>query len=281
MSLPSFGLGTYKLKGEVCTEIVGKALEIGYNLVDTARCYRNEENIGISLSKILSTTSRDKIFITSKVPPDEQGEEMAYASVCDSIKKLNVDYIDLMLIHWPGASKRSPTSSENKNLRHGTWRGLIKARNEGLLRFIGVSNFTVDHLKELIEIEGLEVPYVNQVEFHPVCQQRALVQYCSKHRIQLQAYSSLGSGASELVDHKVIVLIANKYNLTVSAVLLLWAMQQDISIIPKASSQTHLLDNYNVFIQYQNGFRLNAEDMSAIEELDKDHHFCWNPHTIL
>ena len=276
MSLPLLGLGTYKLKGELCADAVVNALEFGYNLIDTARCYRNEQDIG----KSLSTISRDKIFITSKVPPDEQGEELAYASVCDSLKKLNTAYIDLMLIHWPGASKRPPTSSENRNLRLGSWRGLIKARNEGLVKFIGVSNFTVDHLKELIEVEGLEVPFVNQVEFHPLCQQRTLLLFCTRHGVKLQAYSSLGSGASELLQHPVILSIATKYTLTVSALLLLWAMQQQVAVIPKATSQKHLLDNYNVFVQYQNGFRLAEEDMNAIGELEKDHHFCWNPSTV-
>lgn len=276
MTLPLFGVGTYKVKGELCQEIIINAIEKGYNLIDTARCYRNESQIG----SIISTINRDKIFITSKIPPNEQGEENAYLAVCDSLTKLNISCIDLMLIHWPGGSKRPPSSSENKSLRHSSWRGLIRARDEGLVKYIGVSNFTISHLKELIEVDGLEIPFVNQAEIHPFCQQIELRQYCSTHGIKIQAYSSLGQGSLELIQHPIIVSMSTKYNLSVSALLLIWAMQQQIAVIPKASSQKHLLDNYNAFVQYQEGIRLTEEDITVMSGLDKDHHFCWNPNTV-
>jgi diketogulonate reductase-like aldo/keto reductase len=171
-SFPSFGLGTYKLKGELCVSIVSSALEIGYRLIDTARCYRNEAEIGTAIKRV--NIARSSLFITTKIPPTEQGYEEAYNALLSSLETLQTSYIDLVLIHWPGKSKTPLSSPDNKLARLQTWRALKRAQREGLVRFIGVSNFTVRQLEELISEMKNEIipedlnyenwkPFLNQV----------------------------------------------------------------------------------------------------------------------
>ncbi len=148
MDIPLVGLGTYQLKGDECVETVINALRLGYRLIDTARCYKNECHIGTAIKQ--SGIPRRDIFITSKITPAEHGEESAYERVVDTLANLQISYLDLMLIHWPGASKRLPSSTENQELRRSSWRGLIRAKHEGLVKFIGVSNFMISHLDDFV-----------------------------------------------------------------------------------------------------------------------------------
>lgn len=159
-SLPMVGLGTFQLKGEQCVIVVERALKMGYRLIDTARCYKNEKEVGLAI--INSGIPRNELFITSKIAPTEQGEN-SYDCVENTLKTLGVEYVDLMLIHWPGANKRHPSSEDNKVLRRATWRGLMRSKANGLVRYIGVSNFTVEHLQDFIDICGYEKPVLNQV----------------------------------------------------------------------------------------------------------------------
>ena len=280
-SVPNFGIGTFKLRGNQCSAAISSALSIGYRSIDTARIYGNEISVGESIK--ISNILRSDIFITTKIAPDEQGKEKSFQSVISSLENLQISYIDLVSIHWPGASKRPPSSSENRYLRHGTWRGLLKARSLGLVKYIGVSNFTVNHLEQLEEEFGSDgVPYVNQFELHPYCQQSSILQHCRSRGIICQAYSSFGgSSGQDLVSDPVLGSIAHAHNCTTRAVLLVWALQLGIAVIPKASSPERLQANWDSYCAFINGdLVLSDEEMLHIAALDKSYHYCWNPNLV-
>jgi diketogulonate reductase-like aldo/keto reductase len=269
------GLGTYQVKGEVCTAVVLEALKIGYTSIDTATVYRNGNEIGEAVR--CSGIKRENMFITSKIGPSEQGESSAYDAVLRNLAQLGTGYIDLMLIHWPGVAKTSPSSELNRESRKGSWRGLMRAKHEGLVRDIGVSNFNISHLEDFIYDPSLEVPAVNQVELHPLCTQMPLRNFCSSHGIVVQAYSSLGSGANELLHHPLLQNLSVKYNISCSELLLLWAIQQNIPVLPKTKSINRL--SINLLLQCNN-VKLLEQDIEDISNLNEDHHFCWNPINI-
>lgn len=273
--MPLIGLGTFQLKNEECTTIVCHALHYGYRLIDTARCYKNEKFVAAAIK--ISGIPREKIFITSKIAPNEQGEENSYEAVKNALLNLNSHWIDLVLIHWPGCAKVALSSIENKIKRISSWRGLMRAKKEGLVKDIGVSNFTIEHLNDLLSIEELESPAINQIEIHPFCIQEDIRQYCREKGIVCQAYSSFGQGSSDLLNHTDIVTISEKYEIQCSEVLLLWAVEQSIPVIPKTTSISHL--NLNLLKSYQQN-TLTNEDIKLISNLNRNHHFCWNPSTV-
>ncbi|KAJ1934452.1 hypothetical protein FBU59_005693, partial [Linderina macrospora] len=179
LKMPSLGLGTWQQRdADVVKRVVGQALTTGYRLIDTASVYRNEEAIGQMLSSIFndpgSSVQREDIWITSKLAPTQQGYEQAKQAVLASLEKLQTDYIDLYLIHWPGASKLKPDSPKHREMREGSWRALEELYAQGKVRSIGVSNFTKRHLEEMQEYATVQ-PMVNQCEMHPLCQQTELL----------------------------------------------------------------------------------------------------------
>jgi diketogulonate reductase-like aldo/keto reductase len=286
--MPLFGLGTYQMKGDVCTECVKTALKSGYRLIDTAVVYRNESDVGLGIKEALQeiqSLRREDIFVTTKIPPTKQGEEKAYSVICESLKKLGLDYIDLVLIHWPGVSKTPLDSLSNRILRQGSWSALQRLKDEGLVRNIGVSNFNIDHLEHL---DG-PAPAVNQVECHPFLPQKELHEYCTSRNILLQAYSSLGRGADDLWTHPTVLEIASRRGLSVSNVLLLWALQRGISVIPKTSKPERILSNAAVQQMLtlagegetlQAIGPLSSDDMLKLMALNRNAHYCWDPSTV-
>jgi diketogulonate reductase-like aldo/keto reductase len=275
MEIPKLGIGTYKLRNGICIDIVEKSMQLGYRHIDTARCYRNEKEIGIAIKN--SGINRQDIFITTKIAPNEHGEK-AYDAVQSSLVNLQTDYIDLVLIHWPGASKHLPSSKDNLRLRKETWVQLTRSKKEGLVRYIGVSNFITSHLEEFASEPDFEIPYLNQTELHPLCSQPELRSYCARHGIIVQAYSSLGQGDARLMKHPVMIDIATQCSITPSEVLLLWALQQNISVIPKTTSYEHLATNLKLISD--EGPRLSHSQLDTLNSLNCDVHFCWDPHTV-
>ena len=178
--LPELGLGTYRMKGETCVANVCTAIKLGYRLIDTARVYRNEQEVGQGI--INSGVSRDELFITSKLKPaDMKSVEKTRAAVLESLQALQVSYIDLYLIHWPAVNRLTKDSPKHRAYRLTTWRVLETLQREGRIRYIGVSNFNISHLEQLIE-DGISViPQLNQVEFHPFCFQQPLLSFCHTH----------------------------------------------------------------------------------------------------
>lgn len=245
--------------------------------IDTASGYRNEILIGNALKTLLPKygLKREDIFITSKlIPRVKQTHEQVVDTVKQSLKDLQTNYIDLYLIHWPGVMGIPVESAENSIYRKMTWKALRECKNQGLLHSIGVSNYTIAHLEDVFG-SCRERPAVNQVEWHPHYHQPELLDYCRSEGIFLQAYSSLGSsGTRELRSDSTVNFIARKLQKTSSQILLRWAFQQNIGILPKARSKEHIEENLML------DFEIPEEDMSALNKLQNGNKYAWNPDTV-
>lgn len=254
--MPWLGLGVYKTKdGEEVIHAVKTAIELGYRSIDTAAGYNNEDGVGQAIREC--GVARDELFITTKVRNPDQGYESTLKAFEVSRRKLGLDYIDLYLIHWPVAGKYRET-----------WKALIHLQKEGLIKSIGVSNFQIHHLKEIIEDTGV-VPVVNQVEFHPLLTQRELLKYANEQGIQLEAWSPLMQGN---LDLPLLNELAEKYGKTPAQIVLRWDLQQGVITIPKSVNAHRIKENAGFF-----DFTLSDEDVKAIEDLNQDHRFGPDP----
>ncbi|OTF75319.1 hypothetical protein BLA29_005189 [Euroglyphus maynei] len=268
--IPIIGVGTYLMKDEnELFQIIDESLRIGYRLIDTAAVYRNESIIG----KIISSCNlnRKDIFITTKLSPADQGRGKCKKAIMDSLERLKLSYIDLVLIHFPGSSRSTPKSPKNPENRRGSWEDLEELQQSGIVKNIGVSNYTVRHLQELFGYAKIK-PVVNQIEVHPLYHPKELIDFCKKHSIIVQAYSSLGArdGWPILSTNSTLNEIAKKYEKTVAQILLKWALQHDLCIIPKTSNVERLKSNFQIF-----DFKLSIEDMDKIDGLNEN---LWGAH---
>jgi methylglyoxal/glyoxal reductase len=243
ISMPLLGLGVYDMYNREAEEAVGHALEIGYRLIDTAAMYENEEEIGHAIRA--SGVSRKEIFLTTKVANPDQGYDAALKAFDESSKKLNCEYIDLYLVHWP-----------IKKTRKDTWLALERLYREQRVRAIGVANYLVPFLNEL-ETYGSITTAVDQVEFSPYLFLEELLNECKRKHIQLQAYTPLVRG-QRFSDPRLISM-ADKYARTPAQIILRWALQLGVSTIPKSSNIKRLKENFEVF-----DFQISNEDMKAI-----------------
>ncbi|KUP35543.1 glyoxal reductase [Bacillus halotolerans] len=261
VEMPWFGLGVFKVEnGSEATESVKAAIKNGYRSIDTAAVYKNEEGVGIGIKE--SGVAREELFITSKVWNEDQGYDTTLAAFEKSLERLQLDYLDLYLIHWPGKDKYKDT-----------WRALEKLYKDGKIRAIGVSNFQVHHLEELLKDAEIK-PMVNQVEFHPRLTQKELRDYCKKQGIQLEAWSPLMQG--QLLDNEVLTQIAEKYNKSVAQVILRWDLQHEVVTIPKSIKEHRIIENADIF-----DFELSQEDMDKIDALNHDERVGPNPDELL
>ncbi|MGG1248781.1 glyoxal/methylglyoxal reductase [Bacillus spizizenii] len=261
VEMPWFGLGVFKVEnGSEATESVKAAIKNGYRSIDTAAVYKNEEGVGIGIKE--SGVAREELFITSKVWNEDQGYETTLAAFEKSLERLQLDYLDLYLIHWPGKDKYKDT-----------WRALEKLYKDGKIRAIGVSNFQVHHLEELLKDAEIK-PMVNQVEFHPRLTQKELRDYCKAQGIQLEAWSPLMQG--QLLDNEVLTQIAEKHNKSVAQVILRWDLQHEVVTIPKSIKEHRIIENADIF-----DFELSQEDMDRIDALNKDERVGPNPDELL
>ncbi|TKR68371.1 hypothetical protein L596_024361 [Steinernema carpocapsae] len=273
--MPQIGLGTYQMRAEPALfEVIKRGFELGYRFIDTAQCYGNEAMIGRILQRLFDPQSpdfaklkRSDIFITSKVSPANQ--------VRLSLEHLQTDYLDLVLIHWPGASKYVVSNPKNKVLRRETWLELERLQKEGLVRATGVSNYTVTHLNEMLEYASI-LPVVNQCEYHPHFAETYLVDFCKLHNIHFQAYSSFGSpdGVDDLFSDPKITTVAEKYSTSVPQFLLAWALSQGISVLPRTRSISHLETNWKA-----QGIFITKEDINDVIS-KKQIKYCWNPSAV-
>ncbi len=256
VTIPWLGLGVWQSKdGEEVIHAVKTAVEVGYRSIDTAAAYNNEEGVGQAIREC--GVARDELFITTKVWNPDQGYESTLKAFEVSRRKLGLDYIDLYLIHWPVVGKYRET-----------WKALIHLQEEGLIKSIGVSNFQIHHLKEIIEDTGV-VPVVNQVEFHPLLTQRELLKYANELGIQLEAWSPLMQGK---LDLPLLKELAGKYDKTPAQIVLRWDLQQGVITIPKSVHADRIRENAGFF-----DFTLSDEDVKAIEDLNRDHRFGPDP----
>ncbi|WP_087456086.1 aldo/keto reductase [Tumebacillus avium] len=255
--MPWLGLGVFKTQeGEEVENSVRYALEAGYRHIDTAAIYRNEEGVGRAVQA--SGIAREELFITTKVWNTEQGYETTLAAFEESRQKLGLEYVDLYLIHWAVKEKYKET-----------WRALEKLYKDGLVRAIGVSNFQVHHLQDLMATANVK-PMVNQVEYHPYLTQKELLAFCKQEGIQFEAWSPIMRG--RVNDEPVIVQLAEKYGKTPAQIVLRWDLQHGVVTIPKSVRRERVIENAQLF-----DFELSAEDMATLDGLNREQRFGSDP----
>ncbi len=250
VKMPQLGYGVYQVTRDECERCVADALKVGYRHIDTAQSYFNETEVGEAIKK--SGIPREQLFITTKVWIEHYGYEECKKSVLESMRKLQVNYIDLVLLHQPFSDY------------YGAWRALEELYAEGKLRAIGVSNFYPDRLVDLCSFARIK-PMVNQVETHPHNQQKVAHEWMKKYGVAHEAWAPFGEGRGGLFTDPVLEKIAAKYGKTVAQVMLRWHIQRGIIVIPKSTHVKRMRENFDVF-----GFALSDEDMNAIAALDKE-----------
>jgi diketogulonate reductase-like aldo/keto reductase len=260
VEIPIFGLGTYLAEqGKQAEDAIHIALEAGYKHFDTAAFYFNEESVGKAIRE--SSFDRKELFVTTKLWNSDHGYENALTAFNKSLKKLNIEYIDLYLVHWPV-----------EGLRKESWKALEKVYKEGHCRAIGVSNYTIRHLEELLSECEIK-PTVNQVEYHPFLYQRDLRDYCRSNNIALESYSPLTKG-QRLQDNK-LGQIAKEYNRSPAQILIRWNLEQEIVVIPKSANKNRIIENSKIF-----DFSIKPEDMKKLNSLNEDYRCTWDPTNI-
>nr|WP_201317815.1 aldo/keto reductase [Paenibacillus sp. EPM92] len=252
--MPWLGIGVFKVEeGAELVHAVKSAIQHGYRSIDTAAIYKNERSVGQGIHEGLqeANLSREDLFVTSKVWNADLGYESTLAAYEASLNKLGLAYLDLYLIHWPVQGKYKEA-----------WRALETLYKEGRVKAIGVSNFQIHHLEDLMKEAEIK-PMVNQVEFHPLLTQKELLEFCKKQNIQLEAWSPLRQG--QLLDHPVLKEIAEKHGKSVAQVILRWDLQHGVVTIPKSTKEHRIIENAAVF-----DFELTLEDIARIDGLNQD-----------
>lgn len=255
-NMPILGLGVWDATGKSCVDAVNHALRVGYRLIDTAKVYGNESEVGVAVRQ--SGVPREELFITTKVWTSDQGYESTLRACQESLKRLGLDYVDLYLIHWPGSRKRADT-----------WRALVELKDRGKARAIGVSNYYPQHLREVLNA-GPVVPAVDQIELSPFLQPREVTEFCRQRRIVVEAYSPLARG--KRMREPGLVAVAQKYGKTPAQVMLRWSLQHGYVAIPKSVRPQRIEENAEVF-----EFMLAPEDMETLDALNDGFRTCWDP----
>jgi len=249
VEMPILGFGVYQVPNAVeCESSVSEAINTGYRLIDTAAIYGNEEPVGKAIIK--SGVAREELFITTKLWIQDAGYESAKKAFEKSLKKLQLDYLDLYLIHQPFGDV------------YGAWRAMEELYREGRIRAIGVSNFQPDRLMDLI-IHNEVVPAVNQIETHPFCQQIETAKFLQENDVQIESWGPFAEGKNDIFKNEMLVSLAGKYNKSVAQIILRWLTQRGVVAIPKSVHKERIIENFNIF-----DFELKNEDMETIITLD-------------
>ena len=256
--IPVVGLGTWKSQpGEATYNAVLDSINAGYRHIDTARAYDNESDVGRAIKN--ADVDRKELFITTKLWNKDQGYDTAIEACEKSLARLGCDYIDLYLIHWP-----------LKDKRNDSWKAFIDLQERGLCRSIGVSNFTIQNLEELENKFGV-IPAANQVEFHPYYYQKDLLEYCNSKNIIIEAYSPLVH--AKRMDEERLVAISEEMSKTPAQILIRWAMQRGMVVLPKSVNENRIIENFAVF-----DFEIPNSLMKRLDDLDETFVTCWDPH---
>jgi diketogulonate reductase-like aldo/keto reductase len=253
--MPRLGLGVFKVSEGEVERAVRIAIEAGYRSIDTAKAYGNEEGVGLAIKA--SGIPREELFITTKVWNTDQGYESTLRAFEASRKRLGLDVIDLYLVHWPVKGKYMET-----------YRALVKLYNEGAVRAIGVSNFQIHHLKDVLAEFEIK-PMVNQVEYHPLLSQVELREFCERNGIQLEAWSPLMQGNLDVPEIKA---LAEKHGKTPAQIVLRWDLQHGVVTIPKSTNERRIRENADVF-----DFELTGDDMKLLDSLNRNRRFGSDP----
>ncbi|MFP8966128.1 2,5-didehydrogluconate reductase DkgB [Pokkaliibacter sp. CJK22405] len=253
MQIPHLGLGTFRLKGQTAYDSVASGLKAGYRHIDTAQIYGNEEEVGKAIAD--SGIPRDELFITTKIWTDKFAEGKLIPSLRESLDKLQVEKVDLTLIHWPSPDDKVPVETYMTQL--------AQAKEEGLTANIGVSNFTISHMKKAIDAVGAKAILTNQVELHPFLQNRPIVEFCEANGILLTAYMPLAYG--KVMHEPMLKGLAEAYNTTPAVVALAWGLQQGYVVIPSSTKPEH--QKINLLAK---ALEFTDEEMAALATLDRD-----------
>ncbi|QHT62299.1 aldo/keto reductase [Paenibacillus lycopersici] len=249
VEMPILGFGVFQIADQdECEQSVHDAIMAGYRLIDTAASYQNEEAVGRAIKR--SGAAREELFITTKLWVQDTGYERTRKAFEKSLAKLQLDYLDLYLIHQPYGDV------------YGSWRAMEELYREGKVRAIGVSNFHDDRLMDLM-IHNEVTPAVNQVETHPFNQQTEYAAFMKEHHVQIESWAPFAEGKNNLFQNEVLVSIAQSYNKSVAQVVLRWMTQRDVVVIPKSARKDRIIENMNIF-----DFELNQQDMASIAALD-------------
>lgn len=249
VEMPILGYGVFLVDPKECERCVTDAIDVGYRMIDTAQAYYNEEGVGAAIKK--SGIKREEFFLVTKVWITNSGEEKAAKSIDESLKKLQTDYVDLLLIHQPFGDY------------YGTYRAMEKAYKDGKTRAIGVSNFFPDRFVDLCNFVEIK-PMVNQMETHVFQQQKVLRQYMDKFNTQLMSWSPMARGENNFFNNEVLKSIGQKYNKTVAQVALRFLTQENVIVIPKSTHKERMKENFEIF-----DFELSNDDMNTLRALDK------------
>lgn len=259
--IPQLGVGVFKVDPGEAQRVVTDAIEVGYRHIDTAAIYRNEAEVGAAIAA--SAVPREELFVTTKLwTSDQTRGEGAFQ---ESLDRLGLDSVDLYLVHWP-----QPMFGEALT----AWRSLVKIHESGRATSIGVSNFEISDLEEIIAETGV-VPAVNQIELHPLHQRRELVEYCNAKGIRVEAWGPLAQGKSDLFERAALTDPAAAHGKTPAQVILRWHAQQGRIVFPKTVRRERLVENAQIF-----DFELSAAEMAAIDALDEQRNFGTNPHEM-
>lgn len=248
-TIPQIGLGVWKATNETAATAVGSALAAGYRHIDTAAIYENEEGVGVGMAQ--SDVARADIFLTTKLWNEAQGFDSTLQAMDESLKRLKTDYVDLYLIHWPSAFRGKFID---------TWKAMIRLRDEGKVRSIGVSNFEGDYIEQLIAETGV-TPAINQIQLHPLFQQAGMRAKNDKLGVVTESWSPLGQG--KLLDNPVLGTIAARHGKSVAQAIIRWHVELGLVVIPKSVTPSRIVENFDVF-----DFALSGTDMAAIAGLN-------------
>ncbi|KUJ54964.1 aldo/keto reductase [Chryseobacterium aquaticum] len=258
IDIPALGFGVWQMENlQECEDAVVKAIHTGYRMIDTASIYMNETAVGTAIKN--SGVDREDLFITSKLWVQDHGYDKAKSAFQRTLDRLQLDYLDMYLLHWPFGDFL------------GAWKALEELYHEGKIKSIGVCNFTVEKLEEL-KANSTVIPVVNQIELHPLFQQNELQVYNRENKIVTQPWSPLGNGNADLLNNSDLKTIADNYGKTVAQVILRWHLQEGFCVIPKSVTPSRIEENFNVF-----DFELSEEEMNVVRSLNTDKRLFFDP----
>lgn len=258
VDIPALGFGVWQMEDlKECENAVIKAIETGYRMIDTASIYLNETAVGNAIKS--SGINRDELFVTSKLWVQDIAYDKVKSAFQRTLDRLQLDYLDMYLIHWPYGDFI------------GAWKAMEELYHEGKIKAIGVCNFPVEKMEEL-KANSTVFPVVNQIELHPIFQQKELQKYDTENNIVTQPWSPLGNGNAELLNHSELKTIASQYSKTVAQVILRWHLQEGFCVIPKSVTPSRIEENFNVF-----DFELTEEEMNVVRSLDTGKRLFFDP----
>ncbi|WP_028401167.1 aldo/keto reductase [Ectobacillus panaciterrae] len=258
VKIPALGFGVWQITdAELCKKTVATAIKDGYRLIDTAAVYMNERAVGEGIKA--SGINRDELFITSKLWVQDTGYEKTKKAIEGTLERLQLDYLDMYLQHWPYGD----------NI--GSWKAMEEYYHQGKIKAIGVCNYTIQHMKDLLEVASVK-PVVNQVECHPIFQQKELRAYLKENDIYLEAWSPLGHGVQDLLSHPQFQQIADKYGKETAQVILRWHVQEEAIAIPKSATPSRIKSNFDIW-----DFELSEQEMNVIRSIDTNQRLSADP----